>query len=171
MYVSIKFFNLFEFFIVPKSDISWSVWHDYHVIGLMQRHTLWYEHYMNQYSTTSTIIKCNYEAHIWLWQHDFCEHLGDMLSFFGWRFWHYDVVIRWFPISNPYFVQSRGQRRPVEPHHLLRCHGRFAVGHWLRSGCGLHGCLGTVLCRYLPWIVGNCTKGFIWVFDLCIYNQ
>lgn len=62
-------------------------------------------------------------------------------------------MIWWHSISNPHVVQSRGQRRPVESHHLLRCHGRFAVGHWLRSGCGLHGCLGTVLCRYLRWIV------------------
>ena len=76
-----------------------------------------------------------------------------MLSFDWGRVWHYDIMISWHSISNPHVVQSRGQRRPVEPHHLLRCHGRFAVGHWLRSGCGFHGCLGTVLCRYLRWIV------------------
>ena len=149
MHVSIQIiFNFFEFFIVPKSGTSWSVWHDYHMMSSMQRHTLWYEPVFNniydyELSSWSTHIIVT----VWLlWTHE--------SYYFVWgRFWHYDIMIWWHSISNPHVLQSRGQRRPVEPHHLLRCHGRFAVGHWLRSGCGLHGCLGTVLCRYLRWII------------------
>ena len=36
-------------------------------------------------------------------------------------------------------LRVRGQRWPLESHHLLRCHGRVPVGDWLGRWGGLHG--------------------------------
>ena len=58
----------------------------------------------------------------------------------------------WNPYFKPPSMESPsdhwGQRRSLEPHHLLRSHGRLTPSDWLCSGRGLHGQLGMAMACY-----------------------